>query len=797
VVTVVNENGVALRDAQVTISEPGEAPLQLLTDYLGHCRFTLKKNAPYKMHVEKPGFYQTTEVGIEPDLAALRVTMAHEQMLKERVDVTASPPGINPQQISNAQIMNTPEIVNIPYPTSRDIRQLLPFNPGVVNAVQGQGLDQVHVAGSSSWQTLDMLDGFDIRSPLSGYLDMRVSADALRTSQIESTRYPVQFGRTTGGVIALYTGMGDNQFHFYATNFVPSFQQLNGLRFNEVAPRFTFEGPISRNHAWFFDGIDFNFGTNYVSGLPAHQATNPRVRGSNLLKIQTNLTPANIVTTGLLVNDVHSPYNGLSLITPRDSTTNQDIIAWLPYVRDQWTFARGALLDVGIADMRFREGNEPHGDTQYLITPEKAEGSNFENLTGRSQRTEGTATLYLPPRHWLGIHNLQAGIDIDHIGYNENVTRAPVDYLREDGNLLRRSTFTSVTPFTLHNLALGSYIQDRWSMKNGLLLEPGLRFDWNEIVRRPEFSPRIAAVYSPPGHADTTKISAGIGVYYDRTQLSYLTSPHEGLRTDTFYEANGTTPSGPPQQTKFTANYGSLYDPHAVNWSFSVEQKLPGAVYATFGYMQKRTSNIFSYVNETNPTALSGDYVLTNSRVDHYHQVEIQARHTFAKGFTLFGAYTRSSARTNAALQYLLTPSPYGPQQSGPLAWNTPNRVISWGWVPFLVPMFRKNWRIVYTLRWQDGYPITSVNSSQAVVGAVGSQRFPNYTDFSPGLAWRFHFRGEYWELRGVMEDALDNGNPSVINNVVTSRQYLAPSNIIGRSFSARIRLLGTKNKSR
>ena len=60
--------------------------------------------------------------------------------------------------------MNTPEIVNIPYPTSRDIRNILPFNPGVVADVSGQ----VHVAGSETWETLDEIDGFDVRSPVHG-----------------------------------------------------------------------------------------------------------------------------------------------------------------------------------------------------------------------------------------------------------------------------------------------------------------------------------------------------------------------------------------------------------------------------------------------------------------------------------------------------------------------------------------------------------------------------------------------------------------------------------------------------
>ena len=150
----------------------------------------------------------------------MRVELEHEQIVREQVNVTASTPGIDTQQVSDKNTMNTPEIVNIPYPTSRDIRNLLPFNPGVVPDATGQ----VHLAGSETWETLDAMDGFDIRSPVGGSLSLRVSADAVRSIGVETTRYPVEFGRATGGVIAFYTGMGDNKFRFNATNFIPSFR---------------------------------------------------------------------------------------------------------------------------------------------------------------------------------------------------------------------------------------------------------------------------------------------------------------------------------------------------------------------------------------------------------------------------------------------------------------------------------------------------------------------------------------------------------------------------------------------
>jgi hypothetical protein len=790
VLSVVDENGVAVPGAQVTVVEADRAPIHLWTGFAGRCVFTLPGNAqPYQVTVQKPGFYQSSQSAISPSLAALRVTVAHEQIVNEQVSVTASPPGIDVNQVSNAQIMNTPEIVNIPYPTSRDIRFLLPYNPGVIEGAN----QQVHVDGSQTWQTLDVLDGFDIRSPFSGSLDMRVSTDAVRSINIQSTRYPVQYGRATGGVIAYYTGMGDNDFRFNATNFIPSFHQVDGLRFDKLVPRFTFSGPVVRNRAWFYDGLELEFDNIYIAELPRNADSNELLRGSNLFKLQTNLSSSSILTAGLLINDYHSPYEGLSSLVPQVSTTKRDIVAWFPYLREQFTFHSGALLDLGIADMRFRDGHEPHGNTPYEITPELSQGSYFENLTGRSQRAEAHATLYLHAIRWHGQHNPQAGIETDRINYNENVARNSVSYLREDGTLLRQSTFAPVPSFTIQNSAAGAYLQDRWSLAKGLLVEPGLRFDWDQIVRRPLVSPRIAAVYSPPGHESSTKLSAGIGLYDDQTQLEYLERAHAGIRLDTFYGSDGITPTGHPQQTIFTFKENFLHEPRALNWSLAAEQKLPGSIYAEAEYMQKRTSNLFTYVSQSAPAALSGTYLLANSRVDRYNSIEIDARRLFANGYTLFGAYTHSGAHTNAALDYLPAPSPLGPQQSGPLPWDVPNRVLSWGWLPFDVPWFKKRWDFVYTYEWHDGEAITSVDAAQRVVGAVASHRFPNFVNFSPGIEWKFHFRGQYWGLRGVMENALDNTDPAVVDNVVDSPQYLQFSQFQGRALTARIRLIGTR----
>ena len=787
--SVGDENGLAVYGAQVTILEPGQSVLELWTDYDGHCSFVPAKSTPYQVRTGKAGFYQDVRSDIDPGASSVRIVLTHQQIVQEQVDVTASTPGIDPAQTADTVTMNSAEIVNIPYEPSRDIRNLLRFNPGVVQDATGQ----VHVAGSETWGTLDEIDGFDIRSPVNGVLGMRVSSDAVRTIDAETTRYPVEYGRATGGVIAFYTGMGDNKFRFNATNFVPSFRSLNGLRFDQLVPRFTFSGPLVRDRAWFFDGLETEYDNIYIAELPANANSDELIRGSNLLKVQANLTPANIVTGGLLFNDYHSPYDGISSLTPQVSTTKRDTIAWLPYVRDKLSFKGGAVLDLGVGVVRVRDGYEPHGNTPYEITPELPSGSYFENLVGRSQREEGTAALYLPPRRWAGQHDLKLGIDLNHVGYNENVARAPVSYLREDGTLLRHAVFPATAPFELHNFEVGAYVQDRWQPRAGLLVEPGVRIDWDEIVRRALVSPRIAAVYSPPGHEGTTKFSAGIGLYYEHTQLEYLTRGLAGTRYDTYYAADGVTPTGPAQETSFMANYGSLHEARAVNWSLGVEHRLPGQIYAGANFLEKRTSNVFTYVNQSGTAALSGNYLLTNQRQDHYDSEEVHARRLFANGYSLFLSYTHSSARTNAELNYIPTLTQLGSQHSGPLGWDTPNRTISWGWLPIPLRMLHKSWDFVYLLDWHTGFPYTAVNANQQVVGAAGAQRFPNYIDLSPGLEWRFHFRGAYFGLRGVMENATDSGNPAMVNSVVDSPQYGTFSEFQGRAFTARIRLIGKK----
>src|SRR5579863_5946097 len=127
VLTIVDENGSPVTGAEVVVREPGKPPARVTTDYNGRGTFVLEATERYSLDVQKPGFYASALKESDPALHDVQIVLNHVQMVVQQVNVTASVPGIDPEQVSDKFTMDLPEIINVPYPTSRDIRNLLQF----------------------------------------------------------------------------------------------------------------------------------------------------------------------------------------------------------------------------------------------------------------------------------------------------------------------------------------------------------------------------------------------------------------------------------------------------------------------------------------------------------------------------------------------------------------------------------------------------------------------------------------------------------------------------------------------
>jgi len=776
---VVDETGVAAANARILVEQSAtQTHIRGETDTAGRHEFTLTNAGSYQLKIEKEGFYASTMDVHVGETSTLEVTIYHQQEIAETVNVYDSPPAIDPGQVADAKVVTSREILTVPYPSTRDYRKALPLIPGVL----ADPSDQIHLGGSATYQVFDQLDDFNIRHPVNGLLEMRISPDALRAIEVQSSRSSAQYGKGSGGTLSLTSGMGDDRYRFSATNFIPSVQNRKGLNFSEWTPRATFSGPLLKKRAWFFDGVGGTYTLTIVPELPdgADRARSWRV--DNLLKGQFNLNERNILTASLLSNNFHSGNNGLSQFNPQETTTNLHGYADLATVKDQLYTSAGALFEIGFALNQFHDDEQPRGSLPYRVTPEGTNGNFFKTSNATSRRLQWIANLTLPLAHWRGAHEIKFGADFDRITYEQSAIRNPIFIVREDRTLSRLSTFIGPASFGRHNFESSAYGQDRWSISKRLLLEGGLRLDRDSIVHRTSVSPRVAATYLITNEG-STKLSGGIGLYYDATNLDLITRPLTGQRLDQFFATNGTTLLGAPVITSFQVNEQSLRVPRYLNWSVGLEHKLPAAIYLDAEFLQKRGHDGFAYFNEG-----TEGFQLRNDRQDRYDGFQITLHRAFKGNYTVLAAYTRSRAHSNAVLDPDIDNPVFGRQAGGPLPWDAPNHFISWGWMPLV-----RKFDFVYSFDWRTGFPFTVVDQQQRLAGDLNSHRFPDYYTLNTHVERRFTLFHHYLALRAGFNNLTNRQNPTVVNNNVDSPQFLTFGGTEHRVFTGRIRFIGRK----
>lgn len=781
-ISITDENGVAVPGARVALTADGRPTLRLEANYLGKVQLRSLAAGKYRAEIERENYYAATVPEVKvPGTSSLQVTLHHVAEYREHVEVTDSPQAVELAQTASQQQLTNREIFSLPYPVTRDFRQVLPFIPQVLL----DNNQQIHVAGSADYQLYEQLDGFDATRPAVGLFDLRTAPDALRLINVQTTRYSPAYGRGSGGVLQLESGMGDNNFRFSATNFTPGLKWKNGVQFENVTPRLVFSGPIKKNKAWWFEGLDGEYDTNFVNDIKHGEKENPVWRIDSLNKVQVNITAGNILTGSFLVNHEKDERVGLSIFTPVGSTSDQHHDDYVGSLRDTNYFKNGILLETGVAVSEFLAETRPRGTGQSIQSAFGNTGPSLARTNLRGRRVQGIADVTFPRKRWHGSHEFKVGVDEDAVHFNGSIFRNPLLMLRGNGAVASRAAFSNPPGFGTDNIQSALYAQDRWSPNQRMIVEYGLRGDYDQLIREFVPSPRIAASYLLD-RISMTKVSLGAGLVYDATNLNFITEPHQGTRTDQNFAADGLTPVGAPVTTTFHVDARTLHQPRYMNWSAAIERMLPGATYFKLEFLEKRGRHGLAFANESTDPRLGNSYLLTSTRNDRYDSVSVVAQRKFANTHELFGAYVHSLAHSNAVLDPTLDNPFFAQQAGGALPWDSPNRILSWGWVP------ATRWfDFAYSLDWRTGFPFNAVNQTQQLVGAPERLRFPDFFTLNVHLEHRFVFHDHQWAVRLGFNNVTDRKNPLLVNNNIDSPQFLTFGAIQKRALTARIRLVG------
>ena len=778
---VVDENGVPVPNA--VISTPSAAPVR--SDATG--AFTLSLPAPgdYVVGAECEGYYKLTghPIHVEPGSEVTLVLNTVREVF-QTVNVHDQPSPVDLTETQNEQHLSGTDINDVPYPSSHSLVNAMKLMPGVI---QDQG-GSPHFAGSSANQVLYVLNGFNITNPATGMFESRVGLEGVRSMDFQSGRYSPEYGKGSAGVLAIRTDSGTDEFRFTATNFIPGLDLHEGLHLGNWYPRLGFSGPLVKGRAWFADNFDGEYVEAVIAGLPGNQNTSSGWTGNNLLHVQVNLNSSNLLFADFLATVGTQNRAGLGPLDPVSTTTTLHGRQYFTSLRDQIYLGGGVLLEAGYAHNEFDNRQTPQGDALYVYSPTGRSGNYFMRSNQSSMRDEGIINAFLPDFHFAGTHQIRTGGDADHLGYDAYFQRTGYEVIGLAGQVVSTTLFQPAAPFHVPDTEAAWYAHDSWRLSKQVQVDGGVREDWDRAIHDAAWSPHVSLSWAPFG-STRTRISGGYALTHDAVALQALGYPLDQTAVTT---AGGVaTPSvfhlGP-----------SLQLPGASNWSMNVDRQLGERLTASAGYLRRRGSDGFTYVNTLDPSAPpselpipggigGGDYELTNLRRDAYDQASVSVRQRLSGQFEWMLSYVRSRAVSNAVLELNASdPLQITPTMT-PVPWDAPNRVLGWAYAP--LPL--RNWALLALVDARTGFPFSVVDQTGVVAGGVDARRYPFDFDLNLEVERTFTLAGYRFAVRGGVNNITGQANPTAVTNTVGAPNYLMFSGDEGRHAVVAVRFFG------
>ncbi len=780
--SVIDEGGIPVPHLEVTVQSPDKQTQIIHTDVTGMFEYSGTEAGEYQLSLNKAGFFRVTNllITLKKGDNQIEFTINHETEIHDEVEVYSSSESINPLVTSHSDVLIAREIRDIPVPSTHDLRSSLQTMPEVVRDNSGR----IHIAGGRLGETQFILDGFDIGDPVTGELSVRVNVDSVRVAEAESGCYGMQYGKGGAGVLTLDTAVGDDRWRASANNLVPGVALQRGIHLTSWYPRFMLSGPIRKERAFFSESLSIQHSQSLVEELPPDADSVSQWAGDNLLRTQIKLTPKNILQASYLFNQLKASNLGLGPFSP--ISTTRDVRAYRSFfsLKEQ-VWSGTTFYELGFAGDFGHSASLPKGFEPYKVTPNGAAGNYFESLRQQARRWQGFGSVSMPTRHWHGTHDLQLGFNVAEIRWTHAAERTSIEVVRIDGSTAQHTDYYGPPKFRLRDSTAGVYAHDFWRVHSALVLQVGIRGDWDRIFQRATPSPRIAANFLP-FKSNRTKLTAAWGVFLQPLTLSILGPAHDQSRSDTFYAPTEPPLAFGPVASRFVLPQGHLQQPRFYTTSLGWEQSLGKNSQIEFGFTRRigRFGLAYERTIFGPPESI---FLLWNNRRDQYQSLQVSVRHHFSAKTAVSGSYTRSSARTNKVFDYSLETVRFTPQQPGPLDWDAPNRFVSSGWT--VAPVC--NLFLSYFFEYRTGFPFSIVNERQQVIGPANSRRLPDYASLNFGIEKQLKVFSRLWAVRLTILNVTGHSNADSVINNIDSPSFLKYGGGQKRSFTARLRLIG------
>jgi len=276
------DSGVPLPDARVTARAAGEnTEHSVTTDTRG----------VYRIRDVAAGFF-TLSVRLSAGATSVETECDARSGQDSQCDIIVSIP------VARGGIIDSATVRDLPL-NGRDLQQATTLQAGV-SAVQtqqsasdtnsGRGQrgfgQQISLSGARPQQNNYLLDGVTTNdyanSAPGSVLGLSLGADAVEQLGVNTSSYPAQFGRSSGGVVHAVTRSGSNTLHGSVYGFLRNSALDSHGYFDNAKPPFrrnqfgaAVSAPIRRNHTYLFgnyEGLRQSLGLTQIDTVPSFGA---------------------------------------------------------------------------------------------------------------------------------------------------------------------------------------------------------------------------------------------------------------------------------------------------------------------------------------------------------------------------------------------------------------------------------------------------------------------------------------------------------------------------------------------
>ena len=266
--TVKDASGAAISGAPIRIvSEESGSDYRITSNESGLYRQGSLLPGKYRLEVEASGFDKLVRSNVTVQVSQLltvdlSLTVGQQNQI---VTVVEAPPLVDSQSSNVGQQVNRQMVSGLALP-NRAASSLVALAPGVVMIDNGAGTAENYpvftVAGGRARNQNFTLDGGNVSNAVGLTRPQQLTSlpmDAMQEFRVISNNYSAEYGHSTGGVVAMSTRSGTNQFHgsvfeylrndaFDARNFFAA--QRTPIKLNQFGG--TLGGPIRKDKTHFF-----------------------------------------------------------------------------------------------------------------------------------------------------------------------------------------------------------------------------------------------------------------------------------------------------------------------------------------------------------------------------------------------------------------------------------------------------------------------------------------------------------------------------------------------------------------